>query len=119
MEIQEFNNHKKPRKLPDQVRDVMRLRHYAFRTERTYVSRIKRFILFHDKKHPKDMGEAKVEAFLTWLAVDKNVAKSTQGDLRDVHWVICGTNAEFIPVCVRDRHAVLVIRNAVLHVITE
>ena len=61
MEKQEFNNRKKIRKLLDQVRDVMRLRHYAFRTERTYVSWIKRFILFHDKKHLKDMGEAEVE----------------------------------------------------------
>ncbi|MCJ7616453.1 MAG: integron integrase [Desulfobacterales bacterium] len=56
----------------------MRLKHYAFRTECTYISWIKRFILFHDKKHPKEMGESEVEAFLTWLAVEKNVSKSTQ-----------------------------------------
>jgi len=62
----------------DQVRDVMRLKHYAFRTELSYISWIKRFILFHKKRHPKDMGEHEVEAFLTWLAVEKNVAKSTQ-----------------------------------------
>jgi len=43
----------------------MRLKHYAFRTEHTYIGWIKRFILFHDKKHPKDMGESEVEAFLT------------------------------------------------------
>ncbi|MBW2166269.1 MAG: integron integrase [Deltaproteobacteria bacterium] len=78
MKKQEFYNHKKPRKLLDQVRDVMRLKHYAFRTECTYISWIKRFILFHDKKHPKEMGESEVEAFLTWLAVEKNVSKSTQ-----------------------------------------
>jgi len=64
-------NQKKPRKLLDQVRDIMRLKHYAFSTERTYTSWIKRFIFFHDKKHPKDMGEPEVEAFLTWLAVEK------------------------------------------------
>jgi len=45
-------NPKKPRKLLDKVRDIMRLKHYAFSTERTYTSWIKRFIFFHDKKHP-------------------------------------------------------------------
>ncbi|RLJ03650.1 MAG: hypothetical protein DRP14_04805 [Candidatus Aenigmatarchaeota archaeon] len=78
MKNQELYHPKKARKLLDQVRDVMRLRHYAFRTELTYSSWIKRFILFHDKRHPKDMGELEVEAFLTWLAVDKKVSKSTQ-----------------------------------------
>ncbi len=78
MEKSSTYNQKKPRKLLDQVRDVMRLKHYAFSTERTYTSWIKRFILFHDKKHPKDMGEPEVEAFLTWLAVEKSVSKSTQ-----------------------------------------
>ena len=78
MKNQEIYKHKKPRKLLDQVRDIMRLKHYAYRTERTYTGRIKRFILFHDKKHPGEMGEPEVEAFLTWLAVDRNVAKSTQ-----------------------------------------
>lgn len=78
MKKQESYDHKKPRKLMDQVSDVMRLKHYAFRTEQTYVSWIKRFIFFHDKKHPREMGEPEVEAFLTWLAVEKHVSKSTQ-----------------------------------------
>jgi integron integrase len=78
MKKQEFYNYKKPRKLLDQVRDIMRLKHYAFRTEHTYISWIKRFILFHDKRDPKDMGVPEVEAFLTWLAVEKTVSKSTQ-----------------------------------------
>ena len=78
MEKSPRENKKKPRKLLDQVRDVMRLKHYALSTERTYTSWIKRFILFHDKKHPKNMGEPEVEAFLTWLAVEKTVSKSTQ-----------------------------------------
>ena len=73
-----MKNQEKPRKLLDQVRDVMRVKHYAFRTELSYISWIKKFILFHQKRHPKDMGETEVEAFLTWLAVEKNVAKSTQ-----------------------------------------
>jgi site-specific recombinase XerD len=72
------SNHNKPLRLLDQVRDVMRVRHYAFRTERTYIGWIKPFILFHHKKHPRQMGGPEVEAFLTWLAVEKNVSKSTQ-----------------------------------------
>ncbi len=62
----------------DQVRDLMRVRHYFIRTERAYMGWIKRFILFHGKKHPKEMGEPEVEAFLTWLAVDQDIAKFTQ-----------------------------------------
>ena len=56
----------------------MRLKHYAYRTKLTYTRWIKRFIFFHDKKHPGEMGEPEVEAFLTWLAVERKVAKSTQ-----------------------------------------
>lgn len=66
------------KKLLDQVRDVLRLKHYSYRTEESYVDWIKRFILFHNKRHPKDMGRAEVQAFLTHLAVDGNVAASTQ-----------------------------------------
>jgi hypothetical protein len=66
-----------PKKLLDQVRDALRLKHYSLRTEETYVDWITRFILFHNKRHPKDMGNAEVEAFLTHLAVDLNVAAST------------------------------------------
>jgi len=66
------------RKLLDQVRDVLCLKHYSIRTEQAYVDWIKRFILFHGKRHPSDMGRAEVEAFLTHLAVDQNVAASTQ-----------------------------------------
>ena len=60
------------------VRDAIRVNHYSIRTEEAYVDWIKRFILFHDKRHPKDMGAAEVEAFLTHLAVDEHVAASTQ-----------------------------------------
>jgi len=66
------------KKLLDQVRDVLRLKHYSIRTEQAYVDWIKRYILFHKKRHPKDMGRAEVEAFLTHLAVEGNVAASTQ-----------------------------------------
>ena len=65
-------------KLLDQVRDKLRLKHYSIRTEVQYVQWVKRFILFHGKKHPLDLGAAQVEAFLTHLAVEGNVAASTQ-----------------------------------------
>src|SRR4051812_26567935 len=65
-------------KLLDQVRDVIRVKHYSIRTEQTYVDWIRRFVLFHDKRHPREMGEDEVTAFLTSLARDGNVAASTQ-----------------------------------------
>jgi integron integrase len=65
-------------KLLDQVRDAIRLKHYSIRTERTYVDWIKRFILFHGKRHPREMTETEVSQFLTHLARDGHVAASTQ-----------------------------------------
>ncbi len=65
-------------KLLEQVRDRLRLKHYSLRTETAYVSWIKRYIFFHGKRHPSEMGKAEVEAFLTSLAVERNVAASTQ-----------------------------------------
>ena len=67
-----------PPKLLDQVRDRIRVKHYSIRTETQYVQWIKRFIVFHDKRHPRDMGAHEVEAFLTHLAVEGNVAAATQ-----------------------------------------
>jgi integron integrase len=68
----------RPKKLLDQVRDTIRLKHYSIRTEEAYVNWIKRYILFHDKRLPTEMGAPEVEAFLTHLAVKENVAASTQ-----------------------------------------
>ncbi len=65
-------------KLIDQVRNVMRFKHYSLRTERTYWDWIERFIRFHGMRHPREMGEAEVGAFLTHLARDGRVAASTQ-----------------------------------------
>lgn len=65
-------------KLLDVVRDRIRVKHYSIRTETQYVQWIRRFILFHGKKHPRDMGAPEVEAFLTHLAVEGNVAAATQ-----------------------------------------
>jgi len=66
------------RRLLDQVRDAIRLKHYAYSTEKTYVYWSKRFILYHNKRHPKEMGEKEISEFLTYLAVEENVAASTQ-----------------------------------------
>ena len=67
----------KPRLL-DEVRNVLRVKHYSIRTEEAYIQWIKRFIFFHNKKHPADMGEPELSAFLTHLAVKNNVTSSTQ-----------------------------------------
>ena len=65
-------------KLLDQVRERIRRLNYSFSTEKSYISWIKRFILFHDKRHPRQMGEMEIESYLTYLAVQKKVAPSTQ-----------------------------------------
>src|SRR5436190_14669524 len=65
-------------KLLEQVRDAIRLRHYSIRTEQTYTDWIRRFILFHNKRHPAEMAETEVTEFLTHLARVGNVAASTQ-----------------------------------------
>ena len=67
-----------PPKLLDKVSDRIRVKHYSIRTETQYVQWIKRFILFHGKRHPQEMGAAEVEEFLTHLAVDGQVSASTQ-----------------------------------------
>lgn len=68
----------KPPKLLDQVRTILRSRHYSLRTEETYLHWIKRFIVFHGKRHPREMGAPEVEAFLSHLATELNVAANTQ-----------------------------------------
>jgi integron integrase len=65
-------------KLLDQVRDVIRRKHYSIRTEQAYIDWIKRFIIYHGKRHPGEMAEEEVAEFLTHLARDLNVAASTQ-----------------------------------------
>ena len=70
--------HKKPKKLLDQVRDAIRLKHYSIRTEKSYVSWIKCYIQFHHKTHPKEMGAREIQAFLTHLASEQKVSASTQ-----------------------------------------
>jgi site-specific recombinase XerD len=68
----------RPPRLLDRVREAVRARHYSRRTEKAYVAWIRRFILFHGKRHPREMGAAEVTQYLSALAVDGNVAASTQ-----------------------------------------
>ena len=65
-------------RLLDQVRERIRVKHYSLRTEQAYLGWIKRYIFFHDKRHPRDMGKEEVEAFLGALAVERNVSAATQ-----------------------------------------
>ncbi|MCA1625373.1 MAG: integron integrase [Acidobacteria bacterium] len=65
-------------KLLDQIRGVLRTQHYSYRTERTYIEWILQYIRFHNIKHPAEMGAVEVQAFLSHLAVEKQVAASTQ-----------------------------------------
>ena len=75
-------NQPQPPKLLDQVVAKMRVKHYSLRTEKSYTDWIKRYIWHFDKTHPKDMGAAQVEAFLTHLAVERNVSASTQNQAK-------------------------------------
>jgi site-specific recombinase XerD len=67
-----------PKKYLDQVGDVLKIMHHSYRTEQTYVDRIKRYIIFYKKRHPKYMGAPEIEAFLAYLAQERDVAASTQ-----------------------------------------
>ncbi len=68
----------KPGQLEDQFRGVLRKMHYSYNTEESYIGWYRRFILWHGKKHPEEMGAAEVSAFLTHLAVNREVSASTQ-----------------------------------------
>ena len=68
----------KKKKLLDIVREKIRFKHYSIKTEQSYVGWIKRYILFHNKRHPKEMGKVEIEQFLTYLAVEKKVSPTTQ-----------------------------------------
>ena len=69
----------KPPRLLDQMREALRLRHYSLRTEQAYIHWTKRYIHFHGKRHPRELGPKEVEDFLSALAVQGRVSASTQG----------------------------------------
>ena len=62
----------------DQVRETLRTKHYSYRTEQTYLDWIKRFIIFHNKRHPREMGAEEVQAYISYLANERRMAASTQ-----------------------------------------
>ena len=64
-------------RLLELVREALRLRHYSLRTEQAYAYWVKRFVLFHRKRHPGEMGAAEVESFLSWLAVEGQVSTAS------------------------------------------
>ena len=65
-------------RLLDRVRNTIRARHYSPKTEKTYVAWVRRYVMFHRKRHPSEMGEDEVRSFLSWLAVERRVSASTQ-----------------------------------------
>jgi len=86
------------RKLLDHVRDVLRVNHYSVRTEEAYVGWIRRFILYHNKKHPREMGALEVELYLTHLAVGEKVPRTHRSRL-STRWFF------FITGCCKNRWA--------------
>lgn len=79
--LKEYENHEKimtGTRLLDRVRHAVRVRQYSLSTEKVYVGWIRRFILFHGKRHPAEMNKLEIEAFLTHLAVNRAVSPSTQ-----------------------------------------
>ena len=75
--------HPKAEKLVDQIREVMRFHHYAYRTEQTYVDWIVRFIKFHGTTHPRELEHADIEKYLSHLAQEQGVAASTQNQAQN------------------------------------
>ena len=71
-------------KLLNQLTDTIRTRHYSIRTGQAYIKWVKNFILFHNKRHPGEMGEEEISAYLTFLAVKRKVAASTQNSPREI-----------------------------------
>ena len=116
-----------PPRLLDQARAVIRARHYSLRTEETYLRWMKRFIRFHDKRHPRDMGADEVRQFLTYLAVQGGVAASTQNqalsailflyqqvlrqDIGLVHDVVRAKQPQRVPVVLTQDEVAAVLRH--------
>jgi hypothetical protein len=69
---------KRESKLLERVRNALRVRHLSLKTEKAYLHWVRRYILFHGKRHPQEMGEAEINALLTHLAVQRQVSASTQ-----------------------------------------
>ncbi len=77
-------------RLLEQLRDALRVRHYAIRTERAYVDWVRRYVRFHGLRHLVELGAEEVTAFLTHLAVERQVSPSTQNQARAALLFLCG-----------------------------
>ena len=114
-------------RLLDRVRDKIRVRHYSIRTEQAYVDWIKRFIRFHGKQHPLELGAPEVEAFLTYLAVDGNVAAATQNQAKSallfMYRVVLGVElpwlGEIVPAKTPTRLPVVLTREEVSSILAS
>lgn len=73
-----MQKNQKPIKFMDLVRERLRLRHLSYATEKSYLGWVHRFIIFHHKQHPKDMGELEISKFLSHLAIERNCSPATQ-----------------------------------------
>jgi integron integrase len=104
----QMNTSSSPRLL-DRVREELRLRHYSLRTESVYVDWIRRYILFHGKRHPREMGIREVESFLSHLAVERNVSASTQNQARAallfLHKQVLGQALPWVSEVVQAKHS--------------
>ena len=89
------------KKLLEILRDKIRVKHYSISTERTYLYWVKHYILYHNKKHPKDMGKIEIEQFLTYLAVTRNVSPSTQNQAFNA---ILFLYTQILGVCLKDEN---------------
>jgi integron integrase len=115
------------RRLLDEVREQIRLRHYSYRTEKCYVDWIKRFVLFQNKRHPKTMGAAEISAYLTHLAVTRKVTAATQNqalaallflykhvlnvELPWINSMVRATKPQRLPVVLSQKEALAVVSN--------
>ncbi len=85
-------------RLMDQLKQVIGLRHYSYRTEQAYVMWVRQYIYFHKLQHPQNLGEAGVTAFFRHLALDRKVAPNTQNQARNAllfYTVMCFKQAEY------------------------
>ena len=114
-------------KLLDDVRNVMRLRHYSYETEKIYIYWIRKYIFFHNIKHPAEMGAPEIETFLTHLAVEKTVSASTQNQAlfallflyREVLKVNLPWLEEFTPAKKSERMPVVLTKEEVKLILDE
>ena len=99
-------------RLLDRVRDAIRVRHYSRRTEKAYVGWVRRFVLYHGKRHPREMGKAEVSVFLTHLATQQRVSASTQNQalsaLLFLYAQVLGTDIGWLDDVVRAKRPVRV-----------